>query len=414
MIKILIICSGFVGLVIVLISCTDPEPDEIEDLYPQEQIPWPTLADTPWPMVRHDPQATSRSNELGVESISGVSILTSDNYIESPVILAAENGLLRLGLFDGQSQLEYFNDINELQWEITLGPGYPAGNAPSLGIDRMFVPGDGKVWAIENETQELIWNCQGCSQISNITLGLYGELYFAASDPKRIVSLTNDGIERWTYEHPNQTATSFWALPIVISPDGNQIYSSVANALIALSGDGELLWEYGTGNDQVFNLLLDNDGNIYFYSETEHSYVCLTPDGQLRWRTGLEFIRSSGVRTSVGPTLDFEGNLYFYALDTSSVHGVVSLDNQGVYRWFAPCFNSSDLISDRNNNIYFGYVDYRTARLGAFSVDGNLVWEFEVSEILARIERAPTITSTGAIIYPLTHSTRGQQAIQLF
>ena len=31
----------------------------------QENIPWPSLADSPWPMADHDPQSTGRSNLKG-------------------------------------------------------------------------------------------------------------------------------------------------------------------------------------------------------------------------------------------------------------------------------------------------------------------------------------------------------------
>ena len=54
-------------LIFVLISCkeTPREPEKKEDISSQVDIPWPSLADTPWPMFHHDPQSTGRSKYAG-------------------------------------------------------------------------------------------------------------------------------------------------------------------------------------------------------------------------------------------------------------------------------------------------------------------------------------------------------------
>ena len=47
-----------------LSSCETTEPPDQNLTRPpgyQEDIPWPSLADSPWPMNHHDPQSTGRS-----------------------------------------------------------------------------------------------------------------------------------------------------------------------------------------------------------------------------------------------------------------------------------------------------------------------------------------------------------------
>ena len=74
-----------------LISCEESTgPDNSKDPKPpgyQEEIPWPSLADSPWPMYHHDPQNTGRTNYSGPFSISSIteikSAITATNVILS-------------------------------------------------------------------------------------------------------------------------------------------------------------------------------------------------------------------------------------------------------------------------------------------------------------------------------------------
>ncbi len=58
-------------------------------LYSQQQvdIPWTTLADSPWPMVKHDPQFTGRSPYKGPQTPNIIWTRDMENGIFSgPVI----------------------------------------------------------------------------------------------------------------------------------------------------------------------------------------------------------------------------------------------------------------------------------------------------------------------------------------
>ena len=59
----------FIALVVVCFSNCQKSTEPIGNDKPppgyQEDIHWPSLAESPWPMSRHDPQSTGRSKEIG-------------------------------------------------------------------------------------------------------------------------------------------------------------------------------------------------------------------------------------------------------------------------------------------------------------------------------------------------------------
>ena len=368
----LIILCGLILLLVGLYSCDDPIPDEVEDLYPQEQIPWPTLADTPYPMVRHDPQGTNRSSEAGVTSIQGATLIPTENYYESPMALDNENGIYRLGTKSGTTVLEYFNSQDSLDWDLSIEHSPEVGNVPSMvANDQYLIPNKRSIWKMEGQSYEALWENQVIDHLTNVTIGLSGELYFITGDPKRVVSLDNNGAERWTFTFPVHSSLGY--LPIVISPDGEQIYFADGAHIFAFSTDGEMLWQYPALESWIFHMMIDNAGNIYYVSDSERSIVCLTQGGDLRWQTSIDSLGLKKILTYAGPTIDYLGNLYYTCKDTNNVQGVISLDNEGYERWFRPYTTVIDLLCDKNNRIYLGYSWNRDHYMGAISKDGDCV-----------------------------------------
>jgi len=398
----LIILCGLILLLVGLYSCDDPIPDEVEDLYPQEQIPWPSLADTPWPMVRHDPQGTNRSGEEGLNTVNGVSLVATDAYYESPAVLDSDNGLLRLGTDEHWTILEHFNvTYSYLDWRLPIDYDPEIVFAPTLASNnRIYIPGQRSIWALDMQTREVIWEYQNVDYTaSNITIGLSGELYYFASDPLELICLNSDGSLRWSHENP--VHTNLGPTPIVMSPGGEYIYFSSGEDITCLSTEGELIWQFPTEESWVGFLMIDNAGNIYFFANQLSSILCVTPLGQVRWQTTINSLGITRIHTTTAPTIDFGGNLYYSAKDTSGLVGVISLDNEGFGRWFRPVVTVADLVSDRNNHIYYGHTSYPNHFMGAISEDGDIVWEFELSNIHGRLANAPVITASGEVVYTL-------------
>ena len=406
--------TKLIFIVLIMITCTDPAPDEVEDLYPQEQIPWPSLADTPWPMVRHDPQGTSRSNDMGVTSIQGVALVLSNNYYESSIVLDNNDGMLRLGTLDGSTFLEHFNTTDEVDWdlmieesgEIVFGPTQAENN-------RIYIAGRKSIFAVDIQAREIIWEYRNFDwTASNVTVGLSGELYYFVSGPLSLVSLTGEGDLRWIHQNSIHTTNSI--SPIVISPDGEQLYFSSGEDITCISTAGEVMWKYPTNNSYIDGQMVDNDGNLYYYSRNDGAFFCITSEGELRWQISKESLGLQEGGSGYRPTIDFQGNLYYSAKDTLEGSGIISLSNEGSKRWFYPVLSRVDLASDANNTVYYGHSSGQIHHtVGAISVNGDIIWSFEISDIFGHLYNEPVITSDGAILFPLDH-TFGHHVIKVF
>jgi len=61
----------YILIAILFCACmedVDKVNDDIIISMPQSHIEWPSLADSPWPMYRHDPQSTNRSQFQGPQT----------------------------------------------------------------------------------------------------------------------------------------------------------------------------------------------------------------------------------------------------------------------------------------------------------------------------------------------------------
>ena len=407
----LIIYLGLILFLFGMYSCDDPVPDEVEDLYPQEQIPWPSLADTPWPMVRHDPQGTNRSSEVGTNSINGIEIVSSSKYFESYIVLSEEDGIIRLATINDSTQLVYFSDPEGNGWNVTIDQAYETRSTPTLiQNNRILVPGNESIYEIDLISHEVSNLYTSNGRLSNISIGLLGELCFFTEDPIQLHSLDNDGTEMWSYT-PSSTGVGLKSL--VHSPDGEQLFFSTWTDITCISRDGEVQWQYPLNGRGTIYIIVDNESNLYMYVKEEQRIICVTAEGELRWQSTLESLGLSEIKYMCGPTMDFKGNLYFTAKDSSGSYGMVSLNNEGSIRWFQNLRNSVDLLCDKDNKIYFGYTDWRTKYMGAISENGDLIWEFEISEVSGTLTFSPVITHSGSLVYPLQNGDR-EHIIRLF
>ena len=57
--------SVSLSFIIIFSGCDEPGPDTIPKTMLQEYTPWPSLADSPWPMYRGNPHNTGRSEYVG-------------------------------------------------------------------------------------------------------------------------------------------------------------------------------------------------------------------------------------------------------------------------------------------------------------------------------------------------------------
>ena len=381
-------------------------------LYPQQQtdIPWPTLANSDWPMIKRDPQFTGRSPYRGPQTATIRWIVDMPHGIFSgPVI--GENGNLYFGSYYVFGDYFYcYSPEGEMIWEYQTG----SGRATQSGIlidsshtiyfgsrDNYFyaLNPDGTLkWKYETSgsiVQEVIPNIdlQGNLYVTNFPGRYLGELY----------SFSSDGNLNWNVIYDD----GFAFKSPVLSPDGSTIYiAGVDSNLFALNLDGSIKWKFRCGSI-LRAPMVDSEGNIYFIPHRfPQFFYSLYPDGNIRLAYPLLF----GAYNYAIPAIDSEGNIY--AVDVDSVAPyywtLFSITYDGNFRW-SYLFDDLEtegfeqpLIIDPDNTVYIGST-YGNAYY-AISGSGELLWKLQLDGSPQQVDNTSAISKDGTLYLGVHHS----------
>ncbi|MCK9281277.1 MAG: PQQ-binding-like beta-propeller repeat protein [Melioribacteraceae bacterium] len=366
------------------------------DVVPQQDIVWESLADSPWPMFHHDPQSTGRSKYRGPQSgiIYKKAII---GYSESGIVLDKGEKLYTTSTMPAKLlALDY--DGNE-RWNKDYFISY---TTPLIGKDNIvYSPGVDHSYAFSSNG-DTIWhrvNSKNDERIMNVGFSIdkNGNLYYVELGGTLIV-VDKNGETKWRLKDDRilpyrDGCPSF-------SPDGNTLYlQGKSVSLLAIDiNERKIKWTFGTTN-QLSSPVIDNAGNIYInpgdIGTANRTLYSITPKGDIRW----EFSYKSNMQLdNTEPTIDYNGNLYFGS-DT-----LYSITNSGNLRWkkYLDSTNVvSPIICDNENTIYVGtehgykYIN----KIYAFKENGDKKWEIIDTE-----ERAwgvsPAISEVGILFYP--------------
>ena len=359
-------------------GCKDEgtKPQEFSPGY-QQDIPWPSLADSPWPMNHHDPQSTGRSKYAG--PISGIINWEIDSvYMKSGISIGPDStiyfvSIIRKGLFAVRPD-------GSIKWILKdVVDNSEVYTTPLIARDgTIYIGGglNGKLYAV-NPDGKIKWELQTPAFIYHVGLniGKDGTIYLLSGSPQttaKLIAISPNGTIDWYFENPNINYGSSGGT--AISPDGKTIYiPGIGPSLFAVDLETHLLkWSFGQSRYQSIPTV-NSEGDIYLLAKSDTvnsgktSLYCLYPDGTIKW----SFIHQQFINAVfLEGTLDKYGNFYF-ASDT-----LFSLDYNGKLRWKLSLNNGSGgfLINDVNGNIYLN-VDF-SYPLKYYAVDnnGNLLW----------------------------------------
>jgi len=376
-ISIIFLLSTFLFSFINSCDSTNPKPTEKPPGY-QEDIPWPSLGNSPNPIVHGNPQFTSRYSFPGpqfgqlVWKYSFETNQPSNDSFSSPIIKDSLVIFVSYGhTGDTSSYLIALNNVSgALVWKFPLSG--IKNTAPPIAVKTGTIytaDWAGKLYAV-NMLGQLIWQKNLPSPITNVmNIDTYGNLY-AFCQNGIVYSFDQIGSQRWTKDLMEDFGSSSSA--IVFSPKGDKMFIT-GKKLTALSVDGEILWSLF---DEDLNSILpsniksntwwghpvvDNDENIYLFG----GFVKISGDG-----TQVTNLTTDPV-SNIDPTIDKSGNVYV-GLDSGEI---LSISHDGNTNWRIN-FNIQDatsIICDNNSNIYFvskdGYVN-------SIDNDGNILWRY--------------------------------------
>lgn len=342
----------------------------------QQEIYWPTLAQSDWPMIKHDPQFTGRSPYKGPQTPTVIWKKDMPYGIISGPVIGGE-GNLYFGSYCqllGRSYNFYsYSSDGELRWEYLLSDGRPAQSGIVIDSSNTIYFGslDQYFYAL-NPDGTLKWRYKTgyITEILIPNIDIEGNLYITNNPEGSLLSISPDGTLNWKVSYDD----SFLLKSPAMSSDGERLYlAGKDSSLYALDLDGNLVWKFECGLIR-HPTLVDNNGNIYFTPEERPQYFySLTPDKEIRWVVTLP---ESYFEYST-PTIDSQGNIYLAIKDK-----LYSYQYDGSFRW-EYVFNDSTLswreefwqplICDSEGTIYLGstYGNYYYA----ISSDGELKWK---------------------------------------
>ena len=383
----------------------------------QNDIPWPSLADSPWPMDYHDPQNTGRSQYPGPK-IGMIDWVLDSLYIDcsiaigkdSTIYLATGNG----SISSKAPGLYAIKPNGEIKWVFNFPNQYIRSfSTPLIASDGTIycsVNGPQKFYAI-NTDGTLKWFEDNINlKMNGINIGLDGTLYFIQSGGI-LTALSKNGEILWTYSEPNFYGGDFSSL--TFSSDGKTLYlyTFTPNArMIAFDIENRNI-KWGFGSDITGPPVVDNDGNLYLIANVDTLYngdtavYSLTKNGKIVWSYPINSAVAHLFYSN--PIIDKLGNIYC-GYDT-----LYSFDYSGNLRWKKDlCGSCQDpygfivapIICDRDGIIYASITDYNNSalkRILAISSNGNVLWDLSLNLPLSpQYGFSPVIGYDNAIYYP--------------
>jgi hypothetical protein len=301
---------------------TNPPDTPLPEGY-QQDVPWPSLADSPWPMYRSDPQNTGR--------LKGI-CNTIGNFIWKADTISLEGGIVinsKLTLFAVSTA------VNQVDQQGGLLAISPDGTKKNISKVKYLISSD----------------------ISPIILS-DGTIIYSTQYDSTIIAVSEDGSEQWRYRDES-TIVMNTLLPDL---DGNIYAINTNHEIFSLNKKGELLWKV--------NL------SVYFPTST-YPQIGMSPDGRTLYITGtkkaiLAFdITSKTVKwqygnasLTVAPLIDSYGKIYILGNindDSLGTISVVRLTSKGEKDWeyvfkestWEDVFFEGTL--DKYGNFYFAY-----------------------------------------------------------
>ena len=397
--------SLYLSLLFLLLTTCDlfdnSEPKPVPPGY-QYDIPWPSLADSPWPMFQGNPQNSGRSNFRGpingkikweIELTFGVApyfitindkdeILSSWSSIKPDSIASTSDYLI---YFSTLGEILRYNDLcstglnqqDEISASLTTNTGITY-TASACGILYAFDSDSTVLW--EYDAGEAIYNGLG-----GINIDKLGNIYF--STISKFYSMDQNANIRWSNsKYKRQKA--------VFSADGSTFYIKSESTIDAVDLNGNVNWSFTIKEgDYLLFIICDAQSNIYFANDS--IFFSVTPSGTIRWEFQPDSL--DDMNYGISPTIDIYGNLYF-----STSNYLYSLSYDGKLRWKLSGLGNggTHLVTDMVGDIFVS--NEQDGILYSISNAGNINWSLNIGTN-TNISCAPAI-GNDSTLYIITEN----------
>ncbi|QQS35880.1 MAG: PQQ-like beta-propeller repeat protein [Ignavibacteriales bacterium] len=369
-------------LLILQLSCKDngvtPPPKNNPPGW-QEDIPWPSLADSPWPMNHNDPQNTGRYK--GRILINGsIDFYIDSLYLFTGISISPDSNIYFCSSMPGYIHSYNINGI--FNWKVKLGNEniYTTPLIDNNGNIYCISGQEGILYSLSSEGN-IQWTYNLGFPVWQTTLNIdkEGNLY-VIDGGGNLNAVSSTGTLLWKIHDARFNPSS--GVAISISPDGRTMYlpGQSSTSLLALDLISQSIkWIFG--NSEVLHTpVIDSQGNIYLFCKSslvdslKPFFFSITNDGKIRWYFDYQVGVNNYIFGNADPTIDVEGNIYF-ALDS-----LYSLDYSGNLKWKLDLdeFNWSPIICDESGTVIVCENQNGLSRILAIK-NGNIAWQTEIN-----------------------------------
>ncbi|HMN17878.1 MAG TPA: T9SS type A sorting domain-containing protein [Ignavibacteriaceae bacterium] len=377
----------------------------------QVKIPWPSLADSPWPILRGDMQGTGRSEYIGPRTNNV--IWKKDmplGVIYGPLIGYDDNlymGSRALSL----DTVNYFYSLDKHgndNWIFATETYYPNNVGPILGNDSTIFFGsrNSKIYALDFFGNEK-WNVTGLPiGVQNFTISRdkFGNFYIPITDT--IIVISSDG----SSERKIPWA-GVYLRGIMFSPTGDTMYFKDESRQFGWTGnlkstdlEGNVNWSFNPGIINWGLPLIDNQNNVYVLGRDttlEQNFLfAISPSGLLNWKYQIQ-----GFNQVTAPTIDKHGNIIFPAFvdrNGEEKSAIISLDYNGNENWTTILdlgvdiydnWINHELVCDAEGKVYCGSSN--GPYFYCLDSYGTILWTLDMGDL--EYDSCPAIGSDGTL-----------------
>lgn len=317
------------------------------------------LADSPWPMFRHDQRHTGQSPYVG-PSEPNLAWIFEQKISSEPVI--GSTGTIYVGSWD---KLYAINPGGFPNWTFACdNSDEVVDSAPAIGIDgTIYFTTTKRVYAVDNSGM-LKWKYL-LEVGSSPVIGADGTIYISAD---KLYAFEPDGNIKWTYG-----AGAIVGQP-AIGPDSS-IYVVANQLLYSISPQGTLNWEYKwplpTWSCIHNGPTIASDGTLYITAKNDH-LLAVNPDGTEKWSLPLrDELKYSW------PAVGSDGTIYVSAwVLFSQTPKFYAINPDGSLKWEIEGIHLNSPAIGADGTIYGGGW-WRYNKLYAVTPDGKLKWSYD-------------------------------------
>lgn len=333
-------------------ASNENETNNLPEVMAQEHPHWPSLANTPWPMYRHDPQLTGRGHLMGPTDGIMDTLSTVIGEINSNPVIDLKGNILYTELRSRRySYLISFSPKGDKNWLLYLGEGESEGS-PLISSDNRFylaAEDDDEGYLLKGDLEgNIVWKYSFSTykygSRGSVNISKDGSMIFVCGFDSSLYAINKDGTLGWKYNiSPDQSIGT-----PALSPDGKTVYfASKDNWLYSLSITGELLWKKSLADNidsRSISPTVDSGGNIYIYSED--GFFSFDENGDIRWKDDKTYFTAYypfGI--SIGPS----GSIHAVTFGSYSIYNY-----NGTIKWVVKGYIGDQVTIDKNGNVYAG------------------------------------------------------------